>query len=135
MTGAYSDRTVTEHAPIAGPDVDAPVTPWAETDRPFIWITPARQGGAPCVGGTRVPAATIGNWVVTGGGSLESSTDAYGISRDEAICAVWWFMERFNPAPDRRTKFGKWLEAAHKYLASPSHWPDPGEFPKAKVAS
>lgn len=45
-------------------------------DHPFVWVCPGRQGGTPCIGGTRVPVSAIVGWVQVG----DDATEDFGLS-------------------------------------------------------
>lgn len=102
----------------------------SEHDDAYVWITPARQGGEPCVGGTRIPTSLIAHLVIPTPGvndaeDIEDICRDYNLTRPQVICALWWeYGHRF----DRRTKRGRWLTAAHSHLARLGKTDDPGEF-------
>lgn len=61
----------------------------------YIWITPARMGGEPCIGGTRIPARTI-----LASPTIEDAVENYGVT-DEEVGLCRWFEEQY-PGMARR---------------------------------
>lgn len=96
----------------------------------YVWVTPARQGGEPCVGGTRIPTSIIANICEPheDAETIDSVCRMYNLTRPQVICALWWEHGRGDYRFDRRTKRGRWLSAAHSHLARLGKADDPGEF-------
>lgn len=59
--------------------------------RPTIVTDPAIMGGAPCIAGTRVPAAAVAVAVAMGDGVAGVAAD-YDLTRGEVLLACWWIV-------------------------------------------
>ena len=70
-------------------------------DGPFIWIARGRQGGEPCIGGTRIPVGTLTGYADALGddAALASYPSTTAADLEEAR----WFMghPHDDPRPDR----------------------------------
>lgn len=59
-------------------------------ERPVLTIDPRRQFGRVCVGGSRIPAETLGE-MVAAGDSVDELAEAYEVTRDEVLLACLWY--------------------------------------------
>ena len=57
-------------------------------NQPGVWITPARQGGSPCIIGTRITLDHVENYLWGGEGLAEYCAD-YELTREQVLCAAW----------------------------------------------
>ena len=66
---------------------------------PLIWIDLRRQGGIPCIKGTRIPAAMLATQVWAGALEYESREKIkveYLVTDEQIDAALWWYRD-----PDR----------------------------------
>ena len=70
-------------------------------DGPYIWIARGRQSGEPCIGGTRIPVATLTNYADALG--EEAALAAYPTATASDIEEARWFQghPHDDPRPDR----------------------------------
>lgn len=95
----------------------------------YVWITPARQGGEACVGGTRIPTSIIASLVEGDDGeSIDQVCRGYDLTRPQVITALWWEHKDGHWSWDKRTRRGKWMTKAYSFLARLGKTDDPGEF-------
>lgn len=72
----------------------------------YIWTHPGRQGGQPCIGGTRLPVATIARYVWRG--SVDLAITAHpDLTRTQVLVACW-HQARYGP-PSWRERWADWL--------------------------
>jgi uncharacterized protein (DUF433 family) len=55
----------------------------------YIWVHPGRLGGKPCIGGTRIPVATVTRYVRGGGGIQAAQTAHPELTRTQVLLACW----------------------------------------------
>jgi uncharacterized protein (DUF433 family) len=58
-------------------------------NEPGVWITPARQGGSPCIIGTRVTIDVVENYLWDSRFTVEEVMDTYDLTRGQVLCAAW----------------------------------------------
>jgi uncharacterized protein (DUF433 family) len=86
-----------------------------------IWIDPARQCGAPCIYGTRIPVETIALFGVYDG--VDRAMSAYGITRRQVLVACAWWTLNIDDTVDTltdsdliRDEWYEWAEHAWQTL-------------------
>lgn len=72
----------------------------------YVWVSPGRKGGEPCVGGSRIPVETIAKYMHSLG--LGETLTAYPhITRHAALTACWFAAVH---GPKRwRKRWGEWV--------------------------
>jgi uncharacterized protein (DUF433 family) len=105
----------------------------SDDDLPRITVHPAYQFGRPCLEGTRIPADILAEFVLAGD-SVDSTADAYDVSRAAVLAACWH--EATYGEKRVQQHWREWLEAWFRSLAGYDHAPplsevpDPPEMPK-----
>lgn len=79
-------------------------------DRAYVWVDPGRQGGRPCVGGTRIPTDQMADEVAAFG--VGDVAGWYDLTRADLLVACWFEWRH----ADGRTRRGKWVRDAFPHL-------------------
>lgn len=91
-----------------------------------VWVDPGRQGGAPCVMGTRIPTEAVARFFWESG--MASTLAAYpAITREQALGACW-FSVRFGRKRWRK-RWGVWADRYGARMWS-GDWEDVPEPPR-----
>lgn len=87
--------------------------PDASDPNDYVWIAPCRKGGQPCVGGTRLPALLVAEYVWDDT-SVEHVAREYSITRVQALVACWYVATYGSRS--WRKRWGAWAKRAHPFL-------------------
>lgn len=87
-----------------------------------LWIDPARKSGRVCIYGTRIEAEMVAEYVWQGlMGELE---DGYGVNDRQALCACWWYVDRY-PTRKISKAWAEWADSAFRILWTGKALPEP----------
>ena len=86
-------------------------------DDAFVWINPAVQGGAPCIGNPRIPTEQIAKMVLSGieVGDIER---LHQLDHRNVLIACWYEATHSRRKMFRRA-WGEWAREAGKALWYP----------------
>lgn len=87
--------------PAWNPDTDA-----------YVWVDPGRQGGAPCIGGTRIPTDMVPGYVKHSG--VDGMAHDYDLTPRQIVTALWY--EAMHGRWSRVKKLRRWAEDAGMVL-------------------
>lgn len=79
----------------------------------YVWISPCRKGGQPCVGGTRLPVDIVAGYVWAGY-PVEHVAGQYTITPAQTLVACW-YMATYGPRSWRK-RWGAWAKQAFPLL-------------------
>jgi uncharacterized protein (DUF433 family) len=95
------------------------MTPESEPEA-YVWVSPGRQAGQPCVGGTRIPTEMVAGYVWEGlWGELGPGYEL----TDRQVLVCCWYEAEFGDKK-WRDRWGPWAN-----YASPILWHGHGELP------
>lgn len=80
----------------------------------YIWLAPGRRGGAPCVGGTRLPPECAAEFYLAGE-SVATVCAGYAITREQFLVACW-YLGLYGPRTYQR-RWKAWAKAVQVALA------------------
>lgn len=85
------------------------------SEQDYVWISPGRKGGQPCIGGTRLPAEQFAQIWWSSGYTLEEMLAAWPtLTREGLIVACWFCVDRWPRT--WRKRWGEWARSVEAAL-------------------